>query len=106
MARLDLHPHEWPRLAFEAHFRHKPLAEKFGLSPRHFRRLIQDRLGTTVQAWLNQARMDIAPALLRKHRRAKEVAFLLGFKEQAHFSREFKDLYGVCPAAFLQWSEW
>ena len=45
--------------------------------------------------------MLAAGPLLRKVRCVKLAAYELGFKQVSHFSRVFKEFYGINPTAFL-----
>jgi AraC-like DNA-binding protein len=51
-------------------------------------------------AWLMQQRIARARALLQDGCLPLEVATQLGFADQSHLSRQFKQVYGVGPGAY------
>lgn len=73
------------------------LAEAVGLSPFYATRLFSGSVGMPPHAWRNQVRLNRAQALLRKGVSATEVAAIVGFADQSHFTRHFKRAFGVAP---------
>jgi AraC-like DNA-binding protein len=63
---------------------------------RHFRK----RFGTTPHAYLVMAKVEDARRRLARGDAAIEVAATLGFADQAHLTRVFRDLVGLTPAAY------
>ena len=87
----------------EPTLRPAPIAAAAGISVRHLHRLFA-RKGRTVGDWirerrLEQCRNDLSDARLRD-RTITDIAFHWGFSESAHFSRSFKELFGICPRVF------
>ncbi|MCV9920387.1 AraC family transcriptional regulator [Pseudomonas sp. BT-42-2] len=76
------------------------LAAAVNLSPFHFARVFRQATGLPPHAWLKQRRLGRARELLKKGMAAAEVAFVLGFADQSHLSRQFKQAYGVTPGAY------
>jgi len=79
------------------------VAAAAGISVRHAHRLFS-RKGCTMGEWvrqrrLEQCRSDLADPCLRE-RSITDIAFDWGFSESAHFSRSFKQQFGVCPRTF------
>ena len=74
-----------------------------GVCPRQLGRYTHATFGNSPQEWLDEQRLIMAVAMLRKNIAVKEVALTLGFKQTSHFSREFKLRYGLSPTAFLLW---
>jgi AraC family transcriptional regulator, positive regulator of tynA and feaB len=79
------------------------IAAAAGISVRHLHRLFARR-GRTVGDWirerrLEQCRNDLTDPRLRD-RTITDIAFHWGFSESAHFSRSFKQLFGICPRVF------
>jgi AraC-like DNA-binding protein len=51
---------------------------------------------------VQRLRLARALPLLRQGAPAGEVAYELGFADQAHFARTFKDSYGLTPRAYAR----
>lgn len=79
------------------------VAAAVGVSLRHLQTLFRED-GRNVAAWIWQRRLETAaqrlsdPACL--HLQVGEVAYRCGFVDQAHFSRRFRDRYGLPPRAY------
>jgi AraC-like DNA-binding protein len=76
------------------------LAAAVNLSPFHFARVFRRATGMPPHTWLMQQRIAQARALLQSGCLPLEVATQLGFADQSHLSRQFKQAYGVGPAAY------
>ncbi|WP_028696444.1 helix-turn-helix transcriptional regulator [Pseudomonas cremoricolorata] len=76
------------------------LASAVNLSPFHFARVFRQATGLPPHAWLKQRRLSRARELLRHATSALEVSCLLGFADQSHLTRQFKQAYGVTPGAY------
>ena len=100
----------WARIAsyIEAHLAETDLgpvtiAAAMGISVRHLHRVFSCK-GCSVADWirerrLRQCRSDLAdPRLAQKS--ITEIAFFWGFNDSAHFSRSFKQQYGICPRVY------
>ncbi len=102
MARIDIENREqWREVARQSRYRLKPLSEQFQVCQRHLRRYSWELFGCSPQDWLDQERLTLAPDLLKELRSVKQVTFDLGFKHVSHFSRKFKEWYGLSPTAYL-----
>ncbi len=78
-------------------------AAAVGISVRHAHRLFAKK-GCTIGDWIRQRRLercraDLAAPMLRE-RTITDIAFGWGFSESAHFSRSFKQQFGICPRTF------
>ncbi|HEY4077892.1 MAG TPA: helix-turn-helix transcriptional regulator [Rhizomicrobium sp.] len=71
-----------------------------GMSERSFRRHILAETGMTWQAWLAQARILQAMALLTQGRRVTDVAAAVGYDSLSAFAKTFSQLTGETPIAF------
>lgn len=76
------------------------LAAAVGLSPFHFARVFRKATGLPPHAWLKQRRLEQARALLKQGCMPVNVAMQLGFADQSHLSRQFKQAYGVGPGEY------
>jgi AraC family transcriptional regulator, positive regulator of tynA and feaB len=100
----------WARIAsyIEAHLSETDLgpakiASAMGISVRHVHRVFSSK-GCTIADWIRERRLrqchsDLCdPRLTQKS--ITEIAFFWGFNDSAHFSRSFKQLYGICPRVY------
>ena len=79
------------------------LARIIDLSPRHFSRLFRHTFGTTPHRYIMALRIKRAKELLTINRQSvAEVAFLLGFNSQSHFTNVFHKATGVTPVRYRQ----
>jgi AraC-like DNA-binding protein len=76
------------------------LATAVNLSPFHFARVFRRATGMPPHTWLIQQRIARARGLLQSGCLPLEVATQLGFADQSHLSRQFKQVYGVGPGAY------
>ena len=79
------------------------ISEYLGISRVHFYRKIKSIAGVTPQEFLKTVRLKYAAALLtQKKLRISEVAYMCGYRDLAHFSRTFKEFYGVSPSRYSE----
>lgn len=79
----------------------KALAERAGLSPRHFARLFHQEVGETPATWVEQARVQAARERLEQgHETPKQVAAHCGFANADTLRRAFSKAMGVSPAEY------
>ncbi|MEF2229990.1 MAG: AraC family transcriptional regulator [Pseudodesulfovibrio sp.] len=76
------------------------LAREAGLSPFHLVRVFERQTGITPHAYLTQARVERARALLAGDDRLADIAAGCGFADQAHLTRLFKRHVGVTPGRY------
>lgn len=76
------------------------LAVAVNLSPFHFARVFRRATGLPPHAWLRQRRLERARVLLGSGCAAAAVAAQLGYADQSHLSRQFKQAYGVGPGEY------
>jgi AraC-like DNA-binding protein len=79
-------------------------AARWSLSQRQLERLYQRDVGMSPKQYLKLLRIEKARSSL-KHMREETTARLaveLGFYDQAHFIREFRDVVGVTPYAYMK----
>jgi AraC family transcriptional regulator len=71
------------------------------LSPYHFSRLFKKSLGMTPHQYIVQQRIDRAKYLLQfNDARISEIAVQVGFCDQSHLTRGFKQILGITPKQF------
>jgi AraC-like DNA-binding protein len=79
------------------------LAAEHGISLRYLHKLFQER-GTTVGGWIRRRRLEACRAELARPsaagRTVAAVAARWGFASPTHFSRAFRNAYGVSPTQF------
>jgi AraC-like DNA-binding protein len=76
------------------------LAAAVHLSPFYLARVFRRATGLPPHAWLQQRRLEQARALLKNGCTPLTVAMQLGFADQSHLTRQFKQVYGVGPGAY------
>jgi len=79
------------------------VANQVRLSSRYVHRLFEDS-PLTLSAWIWRERLEAARSALLSAscaaRSLTDIAYSVGFKDPAHFSRLFKTTYGCTPRAF------
>ena len=74
------------------------LAEACNISEAYFRRLFEAKFGTSPKEYIIEKRIGYAKQLLETGEVAVcDVAYLCGYSEPTHFSREFARRVGVSP---------
>ena len=70
-----------------------------GRSLATFKRDFKKVSELTPQKWIIRRRLEAARELIRKGgRKVSEICFDVGFKNLSHFSKAYKDLYGIAPS--------
>lgn len=81
----------------------REVARQLGLGYETFRKAFTQRLGVPPSRYGEHRRIDRAKQLLLSRRISnKELADLLGYYDEAHFSRAFKRVTGASPRHFKQ----
>lgn len=88
----------WPRRVDE-------IQKQSGYSPRHFIELFHSAVGLTPKHYYRVRRFSSALARMAQatgqgDARLADVALSAGYSDQAHFSREFRELAGVAPSTY------
>ena len=92
---------QWETLAVKAGYRPSDLASLCQISLRTLERHFQKNYGVTVSKWMRELRLGKAYESLKEGKSVKEVAFDHGYKQVSHFSREFKNHFGISPSFLL-----
>lgn len=74
------------------------LAELCDLTPTQFHRRFKSTVGMTPYAWFTRLRLEQALKLLKANLSSTDVAHQVGFYDQAHFSKAFKQTFGLSPS--------
>ena len=74
-------------------------AREVGLSPGRLRHLFVEQTGLPFRTYLLWLRLNLAVARMVAGASLTEVAHDAGFSDSAHFSRTFKRMFGMQPAA-------
>lgn len=88
--------HDDPSQSFQLH----ELAEPLGLSKFQFLRQFKQSMGMTPHAYFKRVRLEYAKKALIKGGDVSDVAYQVGFFDQSHLSKAFKQAYLVTPAHF------
>ena len=79
------------------------MARSISVSPQYLCRLFKRDLKIGPMECLRLLRTEYASELLeRSHLSVKEVAHLSGFENPFHFSRVFKEIYGLAPKSYRE----
>ncbi len=82
-------------------FRLQDYAEAQNLNPNYLSNVIKTKTGKAIGTWLAEKSIAEAKSLLQNSSiSVKEIAYLLGFTDTAHFSNHFKKHTGSSPAAY------
>ena len=77
------------------------IAAVSGLNRSYFGKVFRDAVGESPQAYLLHYRMARAAQLLKETRLSiGEIASLVSYDNQLHFSRAFKNVHGVSPREY------
>ena len=78
------------------------LASELAMSRGHLHRRLRETSGKTPAMVIRTLRLQKAAQLLAgRAGSVSEVAYGVGFKSLAHFSKSFKDEYGMTPSAYM-----
>jgi transcriptional regulator GlxA family with amidase domain len=79
------------------------IAEAIGVSEDYLSRVFNRELGLSPWDYVNRYRIYQAQELLRRTSDSiRVIAHQVGFKDQAYFSRVFRNIAGVSPGKFRQ----
>lgn len=79
------------------------LAQVANLSPSHFARAFKDSQGVAPHQYILERRVKRAQELLAADLSLSEIAFEVGFSDQSHLTRWFREFVGVTPGSY-RWS--
>ncbi|OZG70725.1 hypothetical protein BTA51_24370 [Hahella sp. CCB-MM4] len=75
------------------------LVEEIGVDIRQLQRLFKKQMGMSPKKLVKLLRADVARKMLTNSQTLSclEITYRCGYYDQAHFNREFKNIYGVTP---------
>ncbi|PJC87316.1 hypothetical protein CSW98_05285 [Vibrio sp. HA2012] len=76
------------------------LAEKMYISSRSLQRKIKELFGITCTQYIRSLQFQLAVEKMQQGATIKEAALTSGFRDQAYFSRVFKNEYKITPSEF------
>ena len=76
------------------------IAEAVDVSPYHLMRLFRRHVGMPMHALQTQLRVELGKKLLQQGMAATYTALEVGFADQSHFTKRFKEMVGTSPAAY------
>ena len=77
------------------------IASQYNFSPAYLTKIFKEYAGTSPIKYLQKYRIDVARKLLwSSNLSVKEIAEKVGFEDQFHFSKNFKNVVGVSPQQF------
>ena len=77
------------------------VAAQVGLSPQRLRALAREQLGMPLARWRVWTRLRRAAEAVQGGQTLADAASAAGFSDQAHFSRQMREMMGLTPAALL-----
>ncbi len=86
---------------FQSDLSMEMITRALAISPKQVSRLIQDQFGCNFKTYINKIRMQEAKRLLvHTDLHMGEIAFKVGFNNQSHFNRVFKNEFESSPSAY------
>lgn len=73
-----------------------------GMSRYHLSRAFRDATGLPPYAYFEQVRIARAKVLMRRGHELSAVAMALGFSDQSHFHRQFKEVSATTPGRYAR----
>lgn len=87
----------------EPEFNVEVLAQNVGVSRVQLHRKMKEMTGITPSDFIRSQRLEQAARLLREHKvNVTQVAYAVGFTNQAHFSTIFKKQFGLSPTEYSE----
>lgn len=77
------------------------IADHVNLSPAYLSRLFKKETGISISAYIKEERLKYsAQLLIYGDKDISEIAQILQFSSQSHFTRDFRDYFGMTPKKF------
>lgn len=92
---------QYLHLNIESHTTVEALAENLGISKGYASSCFKKHMGTTIMKYAKKIKVERAKTLLLDSTTSiLEITLLLGFYDQSHFTKAFKELVGITPTEF------
>ena len=91
----------WEPLIIQAGYSGHALAGLCGVSLRHLQRHVKATYGRTLTTLIETVRLLKARAMLATGCPVKVAALTFGYKQVSHFSRNFRNQFGMSPSRFV-----
>ncbi|MFK7807856.1 MAG: helix-turn-helix transcriptional regulator [Saprospiraceae bacterium] len=78
------------------------LAKKVGINQQKLKAGFKVIFDATINQYLTAERMEHASLLLLKGASVKDAALEVGYSNQSHFAKKFKEKYGVLPKEYMK----
>lgn len=78
------------------------LAKKAGINQQKLKTGFKAIFETTINKYLREERLERASLILLQGASVKQTAIEVGYSNQSHFSRKFKEKYGILPKDYLK----
>jgi two-component system response regulator YesN len=77
------------------------VADYIGVSKNYFSKIYKEQTGMNFWDYVTKKRINMAKRLLKETNKTNyEISHLIGYESEYHFSRKFKEIMGMNPAAF------
>lgn len=80
------------------------VAQAVGYSPAYLTDLVRRQTGKTVNQWIVERRMEeVCRLLVETNQTANEIALSVGYQNDGHFFRQFRQYHGTTPQVWRNW---
>lgn len=80
------------------------VAQAVGYSSAYLTDLVRRHTGKTVNQWIVERRMtEVCRLLLDTNQTANEIALSVGYQNEGHFFRQFRQYHGTTPQVWRNW---
>ena len=88
--------------AYAGQLDNRELAKRINISEDHFNHLFKNELGISPQKFSRQICMEYAASMLAEGTDIKTAAEKSGFADRYHFSKQFKNFWGLPPGEWIR----
>ncbi len=79
------------------------LCNEVGISRAHLHRKMKEMTGIPISEFIRNIRLEQAARLLKEQKlNVTQVAYIVGFNSQSHFSTVFRKYFGMTPSEFVE----